>query len=95
MVKIKKDKNGWYKFSSSPVTDTFINDSIPNIICKRMKVVALYPHIVQSEKLIDNGNTFKPDGKINLQGFKAGGIYKNNIEIQKLLTKEREHGTSN
>ena len=89
MRKPRKDKNGWYKFSSNMITDTFINDSIPNIICKRMKVVALYPHIVQSGKLINNGQTFKPDGKVNLQGFKAGGIYKNNIEILKLLKEER------
>jgi hypothetical protein len=88
MKKPRKDKNGWYKFSSGIVSDTFINDSIPNIICKRIKIVALYPHIVQSGKLIDNGNTFEPDGKINLQGFKAKSIYKNNTEIQKLL-KER------
>ena len=89
MKKPRKDKNGWYVFSRNAIKETYINDSFPNIICKRMRIVALYPHIVMSGKLIKDGTEFKHDGKINLQGFSAYKYYKNNVEIQKLLTKER------
>ena len=74
MKKVRKDKNGWYKFSSSLSSVCFINDSLPNII--------------MSGKLSSDKKTFTPDGKIDLGGIKAGAYYKNNIEIKKLLQKE-------
>tara|TARA_R100000655_G_scaffold105948_1_gene154669 strand:- start:60 stop:335 length:276 start_codon:yes stop_codon:yes gene_type:complete len=88
MKKVRKDKNGWYKFSSSLSSVCFINDSLPNILCERLKIVALYPHIIMSGKLSSDKKTFTPDGKIDLGGIKAGAYYKNNIEIKKLLQKE-------
>ena len=86
MKKIRKDKDGWYRFGNN----SFINDDCPNILCKRIRVAGvLYPHIVRSGKLIDNGETFKFDGEIDLGGFVAAEFYKDKTAIKKLFKKKK------
>ena len=92
--KIRKDKNGWYRFGKAGfVSSYFINDKFPNIICSRLKIVAHNPYQVQSGKLIENGTTFLTDGKINLGGMGASTYYKNNINLKKLLTEFQADNT--
>ena len=70
MSKIRKDKDGWYKFNSTISSATFVNDQVPNILCQILRVPGmLYPHIVRSGKLSENGDEFIFDGKIDLGGF--------------------------
>ena len=78
MTKVRKDKDGWYKFCSTGATTHFINSELPNIICSRYKVPGiLYPHNIYSGVLSADKKTFTPDGKINLGGMLAGQYYKN------------------
>lgn len=85
-IKVKKDKDGWYKFCTSSATVHFINDELPNIICSRLKVPGLlHPKSICSGVLSKDKKTFTPDGKINLDGIAAGLYYKNKKNIKKLL----------
>ena len=97
MSKVRKDKDGWYKFSSTLASATFVNEDLPNILCKIHKVPGmLYPHTVRSGKLSESGDEFIFDGKIDLGGIKAGRYYKNIKNIKKLLKREeKNNGTSN
>ena len=83
--KIRKDKDGWYRFTKSPTTAYFINDEFPNIICMIYYIVAHFPYEVRSGKLIDG--EFQCDGKIVKTGLAAAPYYKNNKELKKLLKK--------
>ena len=86
MSKVRKDKDGWYKFSSTLASATFVNDELPNILCKIHKVPGmLYPKSICSGVLSKDKKTFTPDGKINLDGIAAGLYYKNKKNIKKLL----------
>ena len=87
--KIRKDKDGWYLFSKTPATKTFINDDLPNILCRRYYVAGvLYPWEVMSGKLSDDKKTFSFDGVINLKGFTAGSYYKDNKNLKRLIKKK-------
>ena len=86
---MRKDKNGWYLFSKTPATKTFINDDLPNILCRRYYVAGvLYPWEVMSGKLSDDKKSFSFDGKIQKTGFAATKYYKNNSAIKKLMIKK-------
>ena len=94
MRKRRKDKDGWYLFSKTPITKTFINDDLPNILCRRLYVPGvLYPYEVRSGKLSDDGKTFSFDGKIKKLGLAAANYYKNKSSIKKhikYLNKKKE-----
>lgn len=89
MKKIRKDKDGWYLFSKTPATKTFINDNLPNILCRRYYVAGvLYPWEVWSGKLSDDKKTFSFDGKIQKTGLAAANYYKRKSAIKKLIKKK-------
>ena len=86
---MRKDKNGWYLFSKTPATKSFINDDLPNILCRRYYVAGvLYPWEVMSGKLSNDKNIFNFDGVINLQGITAGSYYKKNTNLKRLIKKK-------
>ena len=86
---MRKDKNGWYLFSKSPASKSFINDDITNILCTRFYVPGvLNPWGIKSGKLSDDKKVFNFDGVINLQGFTAGSYYKDNKNLKKLIKKK-------
>tara|TARA_R100001510_G_scaffold16433_1_gene13841 strand:+ start:310 stop:597 length:288 start_codon:yes stop_codon:yes gene_type:complete len=91
-MRTRKNKDGWYRWGAKRRVGTsyFINDELPNILCKKMNVPGvLYPWGIVSGTFNNDKTEFTHDYKIDLHGIAAWNYYKDKAAIKKLIAKKQ------